>query len=67
MKTGNHSGDNRRIRAQALRRAAKIAELEESPLAVDLWNRACQRIQQLLEAEASKVELSDCEEADLAV
>jgi hypothetical protein len=56
MKTENDGDNIRRIRAQAMRQAAKIAELEESPLAVELWNRACQRIQHLLEAEAAKLE-----------
>lgn len=46
----------RRIRAEALRDAARIAESEESLLAVDYWNCACRRISERLEAEAARVE-----------
>jgi len=49
--------DSRRnLQADALRLAARIAAAEESPLALDVWNRACQRIQNLIEAEAAKLE-----------
>lgn len=58
MNNESESHEIRKIRADALRRAAKIAQYEESPLAVDLWNCACQRIQGLLEAEAAKLEVS---------
>ncbi len=52
----------RRIRAEALRHAARLAESEESLLAVDYWNGACRRIVERLEAEAARLEtdLSDC-------
>lgn len=56
MKKQSEGDEIRKIRAEALRRAAKIAQHEESPLAMELWNRACQRIQVLLEAEAAKLE-----------
>ena len=58
MKTDNGVNDTREIRAEALRQAAKIAESEQSPLAVEFWNEACRRIQQLLGAEAAKIERS---------
>ena len=58
MKIENPAGDNQKIRVEALRQAAKIAESEQSPLAVELWNEACRRIQQLLGAEAAKIERS---------
>ncbi|HEY3856174.1 MAG TPA: hypothetical protein VGO67_17440 [Verrucomicrobiae bacterium] len=48
--------DLRKIRAEMLRQAAKIAESEQSPLALEVWNEACGRIQQLLGAEAAKYE-----------
>lgn len=52
----------RRIRAEALRRAARIAESEESLLAIDYWNCACRRIAARLEAEAARLEAEapDC-------
>lgn len=58
MKTESRDDDVRKIRADALRQAAKIAESEQSPLAVELWNEACRRIQQVLGAEAAKIERS---------
>jgi hypothetical protein len=58
MKTEEQGADTRRIRADALRQAAKIAESQQSPLAVELWNDACRRIQQLLGDEAAKIERS---------
>ena len=58
MKTENLRSDSRKIHAEALRQAAKIAESQQSPLAVELWNEACRRIQQLLGAEAAKIERS---------
>ena len=63
MKTDKDTNELGKIRAEALRRAAKIAESESSPIAVEMWNRACQRIQKLLEAEAAKVENSCAAEA----
>ena len=58
MKTEKQRDDNRKIRAEVLRQAAKIAESEQSPLAVEFWNDACRRIQQLLGEEAAKIERS---------
>jgi hypothetical protein len=58
MKSEKQGDDTRKIRADALRQAAKIAESEQSPLAVGLWNEACRRIEQLLGAEAAKIERS---------
>ena len=58
MQTQNQGEDVRKVRAEVLRRAAKIAEFEQSPVAVDTWNHACHRICQLLEAEAAKIEHS---------
>ena len=58
MKTENRGDDIQKIRAEALRQAAKIAESEQSPLAVELWNEACRRIEQLLGAEAARIERS---------
>jgi hypothetical protein len=58
MKIENPGGDTQKIRVEALRQAAKIAESEQSPLAVELWNEACRRIQQLLGAEAARIERS---------
>jgi hypothetical protein len=57
-KSDTQCDDNRRIRADVFRQAAKIAESEQSPLAVEHWNEACRRIQQLLGAEAAKIERS---------
>ena len=58
MKTEKQGSDTRKIRADVLRQAAMIAESQQSPLAVELWNEACRRIQQLLGAEAAKIERS---------
>ncbi|MGO8697831.1 MAG: hypothetical protein ACLQVY_08965 [Limisphaerales bacterium] len=58
MKIEKEGKDLKKIRADVLRQAAKIAESEQSPLAVDLWNEACRRIQQVLRAEAAKFERS---------
>jgi hypothetical protein len=58
MKTENQGDDIRKIHADVLRQAAKIAESAQSPLAVELWNEACRRIQQLLGAEVAKIERS---------
>jgi hypothetical protein len=58
MKIEKQSDDIRKIRADVLRQAAKIAESEQSPLAVEFWNEACRRIQQLLGDEAAKIERS---------
>ncbi len=58
MKTKKQGDDIRKIRADVLRQAAEIAESAQSPLAVELWNEACQRIQQLLRAEITKIEHS---------
>jgi len=56
MQTTTQGDEVRKIQIEVLRKAARIAELEESPIAVDIWNRACHRISQLLEAEAAKME-----------
>ena len=58
MNSENQGGNIPKIRANALRQAAKIAESEQSPLAVEIWNEACRRIQRLLGAEAAKIERS---------
>jgi hypothetical protein len=58
MKTEDRASEIRKIRADVLRQAAKIAESEQSPLAVEFWNEACRRIQGLLGAEAAKIERS---------
>ncbi len=57
MKAGSEeSWTFRKVRAEALRRAALIAEAEESVLAVDYWNSACRRVAKRLKAEAEKLE-----------
>jgi hypothetical protein len=58
MKTESESQERREMKAEALRQAAKIAEAEQSPLAAELWNEACHRIQELLRAEAVRIEHS---------
>jgi hypothetical protein len=45
-------------RAGTLRQAGKIAETQQSPLAAELWNLACRRIQEVLLAEAGKLDPS---------
>ena len=52
----NDASDVRKIRAEILRQAAAIAESEASPLAVEYWNHACQRIAHRLEAQAACLE-----------
>ena len=51
----------RRIQAEIMRQAARIAESEASPLAVEYWNRACQRIAQRLDARAITLEVEVAE------
>ena len=46
-----------RLQAETWRQAARIAESEESPLAAEFWNHACQRIARQLEAHAARLEL----------
>jgi len=51
-----NTNENRRLQAETLRHSAMLANSEESPLAVEYWNHACQRIAQRLEAQAAKLE-----------
>jgi hypothetical protein len=56
MMVEKNTEELRRIQVETLQRAAQIAASEQSPLAVDFWNEACRRIEQLLGAEAAKIE-----------
>ncbi len=43
-------------KVRALEQAAKLAESQISPLAVEHWNAACRRIHSLIEGEIRKVQ-----------